>query len=159
MPMPPPPPLDEQLCYGVYAAGIAIQRAYKPLLDQLGLTYPQYLVLNLLWARDAQPVGRLADQLALESSTLTPLLKRLEVAGHVRRDRNPANERQVMVNLTASGRAMRHKAGCLAAALLEASGQSPEALNELNQKVQALRHGIYAAIGGWSAGPPEASND
>lgn len=154
----PPPPLDDQLCYAIYSAGIAIQRTYKPWLDALGLTYPQYLVLNLLWAEDGQLVGRLADGLALESSTLTPLLQRLEAAGLVNRTRDPANARQVIVALTDAGRAMRGKAGCLGAALLEASGQSPDALNDLNDKVRALRNDIYGAIGGWGTGaaPPKA---
>src|SRR5690606_39076894 len=102
-----PAPLDDQLCYAIYSAGMAIQRVYKPLLDQLGLTYPQYLVLNVLWRRDEQTVGVIAQQLALESSTLTPLLKRLEAAGLVRRTRNPQNERQVVIGLTDQGRAMR----------------------------------------------------
>src|SRR5688500_16172454 len=71
-----PPPLDGQLCYAVYSAGIAIQRIYKPLLDKMGLTYPQYLVLNVLWREDSQTVSGIAEKLALEPSTLTPLLKR-----------------------------------------------------------------------------------
>lgn len=154
-----PPPLDDQLCYAIYSAGIAIQRTYKPLLDALGLTYPQYLVLNLLWAEDGQLVGRLAEQLALESSTLTPLLQRLEAAGLVDRTRDPGNARQVIVALTAAGRALEHKAGCLGAALLEASGQSPDALNDLNQKVRALRNDIYGSIGGWGPGAPAPKAD
>lgn len=151
----PPVPLDDQLCYAIYSAGIAVQRAYKPLLDELGLTYPQYLVLNILWREDAQAVGRIADQLALESSTLTPLLKRLEAAGMVRRTRNPANERQVVVALTDAGRALRSNAGCLGDALLEASGQSPAALGDLNKDIRALRDAVYAHVGGWdlTAGP------
>ncbi len=76
-----PVPLEDQLCYSIYSANMAIQRAYKPLLDELGLTYPQYLVLNVLWRDDQQTVGVIADQLGLESSTLTPLLKRLEFGG------------------------------------------------------------------------------
>lgn len=145
-----PVPLEDQLCYAIYSAGIAIQRAYKPLLDELGLTYPQYLVLNILWREDGQPVGRIADQLALESSTLTPLLKRLEAAGLVERTRNPANERQVVVALTDAGRAIRNRAGCLGEALLEASGHSPGDLGTLNGDVRQLRDAIYGKIGGWS---------
>lgn len=145
----PPPPLDDQLCYAIYSAGIAIQRTYKPLLDGLGLTYPQYLVLNLLWGEDAQPVGRLADQLALESSTLTPMLKRLETAGMVRRARNPENERQVIITLTPAGRALHAKAGCLGAALLEASGHAHADLNDLNRRIRELRNDIYRGMGGW----------
>ncbi|KAB0459091.1 MULTISPECIES: MarR family winged helix-turn-helix transcriptional regulator [Agrobacterium tumefaciens complex] len=147
-----PPPLRDQLCYAIYTAGIAIQRAYKPLLDELGLTYPQYLVLNVLWAQDDQTVVSIADQLALDSSTLTPLLKRLEAAGLVRRTRNLSNERQVLVALTDQGRTLQHKAGCLSDTLLAASTQTPPQLAALNQDVRYLRDAIYSQIGGWK--PP-----
>ena len=146
-----PPPLHDQLCYAIYTAGIAIQRAYKPLLDELGLTYPQYLVLNVLWAKDEQTVVSIADQLALESSTLTPLLKRLEAAGLVRRTRNLSDERQVLVRLTDQGRALQHKAGCLSEGLLAASTQTPPELAALNRDVRYLRDAIYSQIGGWDA--------
>jgi DNA-binding MarR family transcriptional regulator len=145
-----PLPLDDQLCYAIYSAGMAIQRVYKPLLDELGLTYPQYLVLNVLWREDGQTVGGLADRLALESSTLTPLLKRLEAAGLVRRTRNPDNERQVVVALTAEGRAMQSRAGCLGESLLAASGHAPKDLGRLNREIRHLRDQIYSHIGGWS---------
>lgn len=144
-----PVPLEDQLCYAIYSAGIAIQRVYKPLLDKLGVTYPQYLVLNILWREDAQTVGGIAESLALESSTLTPLLKRLEAAGLVRRARNPDNERQVVVALTDAGRALRTRAGCLGDALLATSGQTPADLGELNSDVRRLRDTIYRQIGGW----------
>ncbi|TIQ19030.1 MAG: MarR family transcriptional regulator [Mesorhizobium sp.] len=146
-----PVPLDDQLCYAVYSAGIAIQRLYKPLLDALGLTYPQYLVLNVLWSGDQQTVGGIAERLALDSSTLTPVLKRLEAAGLVRRTRNPDNERQVVVALTDQGRAIRSRAGCLGDALLSASGQTPAHLGELNRNVRGLRDMIYSHVGGWSS--------
>jgi MarR family transcriptional regulator, organic hydroperoxide resistance regulator len=149
---PGPVPLDDQLCYAVYSAGMAIQRLYKPLLDRLGLTYPQYLVLNVLWAEDGQTVGGIAEQLALESSTLTPLLKRLEAAGLVGRSRNPANERQVLVSLTDKGRGMRPDAGCLGNALLTGSGQTAAELNALNQSMRQLRDALYGHIGAWSRG-------
>ena len=145
-----PVPLEDQLCYSIYSASMAIQRVYKPLLDELGLTYPQYLVLNVLWRDDQQRVGVIADQLGLESSTLTPLLKRLEAAGLVHRARNPENERQVLVELTEKGRALRTKAGCLGEALLEASGETAERLAALNADVRRLRDAIYASIGGWN---------
>jgi len=147
----PPLPLDEQLCYAIYSAGMAIQRVYKPLLDDLGLTYPQYLVLNVLWREDKQTVGGIADRLALESSTLTPLLKRLEAAGLVRRARNPANERQVVVALTDGGRQLRSRAGCLADALLSASGESSAHLNAITAEVRELRNAIYAHTGDWTS--------
>lgn len=145
-----PVPLEDQLCYSIYSASLAIQRVYKPLLDELGLTYPQYLVLNVLWRNDQQRVGVIADQLGLESSTLTPLLKRLEAAGLVHRARNPENERQVLVELTEKGSALRTKAGCLGEALLEASGETAERLAALNADVRRLRDAIYASIGGWN---------
>ena len=152
-----PVPLDDQLCFAVYSAGMAIQRAYKPLLDGLGLTYPQYLVLNVLWREDGRTVGGIAEQLVLESSTLTPLLKRLEAAGLVRRTRNPDNERQVMVELTGRGRDLRARAGCLGEALLAASGQSPAQLAELNRDIKRLRDAVYRHIGSsQSIAQPEA---
>lgn len=146
-----PVPLDDQLCFAVYSAGMAIQRLYKPLLDGLGLTYPQYLVLNALWAEDKQTVGSIARRLALESSTLTPLLKRLEEAGLVSRTRNPENERQVVVALTAEGKCIRPDTGCLNNALLAASGASPQALADLNRDVKHLRDAIYGQLGTWEA--------
>lgn len=142
-----PVPLDDQLCYAVYSAGMAIQRIYKPVLDELGVTYPQYLVLNVLWHQDEQRVSDIAANLALEPSTLTPLLKRLETAGFVRRRRNPQDERQVVIGLTGAGRALRNKAGCLGDALLGASGQSPNELAALNQQLRQLRDAIYAFSG------------
>jgi MarR family transcriptional regulator, organic hydroperoxide resistance regulator len=145
-----PLPLDDQLCYAIYSTGIAIQRIYKPLLDDLGLTYPQYLVLNVLWREDEQTVGGIAEKLALESSTLTPLLKRLEASGLVRRTRNPDNERQVVVAMTEEGRAMRSKAGCLGDALTAASLKTPEELAQLNRDVRDLRDTLYSQLGGWN---------
>ncbi|TIX94838.1 MAG: MarR family transcriptional regulator [Mesorhizobium sp.] len=145
-----PIPLDDQVCYSIYSAGMAIQRLYKPWLDQLGLTYPQYLVLNVLWREDEQTVGSIGEKLALEPSTLTPLLKRLEAAGLLRRTRNPANERQVVIALTDQGHDLRTRAGCLGDALLASSGHSSGELGELNQKVRQLRDAIYKEIGGWA---------
>lgn len=144
-----PLPLDDQLCYAIYSAGMAIQRVYKPLLDDLGLTYPQYLALNVLWREDKLTVGSIAERLVLESSTLTPLLKRLEAAGFLRRTRSPANERQVVVALTDKGRELRSRAGCLADALLSSSGQSPAHLNQINRDVRELRDAIYEHTGVW----------
>ena len=145
-----PIPLEDQLCYSIYSASMAIQRTYKPLLDELGLTYPQYLVLNVLWRDDQQTVGVIADQLGLESSTLTPMLKRLEAAGLVHRARNPENERQVLVELTEKGHALRTEAGCLGEALLAASGDTAQNLAALNADIRRLRDAIYANTGGWS---------
>ena len=144
-----PVPLEDQLCYSIYSANMAIQRAYKPLLDELALTYPQYLVLNVLWRQRRQSVGGIAERLGLESSTLTPLLKRLEEAGLLLRARNPENERQVVVELTEKGNALRSRAGCLNDALLAFSGETAQRLAVLNAHVRRLRDAIYENIGGW----------
>lgn len=143
--MPAALPLDSQLCFSLYATSMAINRVYKPLLDRLGLTYPQYLVLHTLWEQDGRQVGAIADRLALESSTVTPLVKRLEAAGFVSRTRNPEDERQVFVRLTACGRELREKCGVLAQALIERSGLSADQLAALNREVQVLRNALAAA--------------
>src|SRR5258705_5101758 len=98
--MPDSIPLEDQLCFSLYATTIAINRAYKPMLDSLGITYPQYLVLSTLWEEDKRTITAIADRLALEPSMITPLVKRLEAAGFVGRRRNPADQRQVHVRLT-----------------------------------------------------------
>ncbi|MCG2664286.1 MarR family winged helix-turn-helix transcriptional regulator [Brevundimonas sp.] len=141
-----PVPMEDQLCFTVYSTGMAIQRAYKPLLDDLGVTYPQYLVMNVLWREDGRTVGDIADELALEPSTMTPLLKRLEVAGLVRRARNPANERQVVITLTSEGQALRERAGCLGEALLDASGRTMPELSDLNIRLKSLRDAVYESL-------------
>src|ERR1700722_14328610 len=107
MDRPFPLPLDRQLGFSLYGAFMAVNRTYKPWLDKLGLTYPQYLVLSVLWEDDDQTIGGIAARLDLEPSTITPLVKRLEQAGHVVRQRNPLDERQVKVRLTDRGRATR----------------------------------------------------
>ncbi|WP_296172684.1 MarR family transcriptional regulator [uncultured Brevundimonas sp.] len=135
-------PLDNQLCFSIYSAAIAINRAYKPLLDQLGVTYPQYLVLSTLWEAGGQTIGGIADRLDLEPSTITPLVKRLEAAGLVQRQRNPADERQVIVDLTDQGRALQSRAGCLLDELLRRSGLSAQELTALNDQVRALKTAI-----------------
>ena len=137
-----PYPLDDQLCFALYSASMAISRAYKPMLDALGLTYPQYLVLHALWEQDGRTVGAIAERLGLESSTITPLVKRLESAGLVTRARNPDDERQVQVRLTPRGRKIRDECGCLGEELLARSGMTGEQLGKLNRKVQALRDAV-----------------
>lgn len=136
--MPAALPLDDQLCFSLYATSMAITRAYKPLLDQLGITYPQYLVLHTLWEQDGRTVGAIAERLSLESSTVTPLVKRLEVAGFVGRERNPEDERQVRVRLTERGTGMRDACGCLGEALFARAGMAGEQLAKLNRDVQGL---------------------
>jgi DNA-binding MarR family transcriptional regulator len=131
--------VGEFLCFAVYSASHAFNRVYKPLLDELGLTYPQYLVMVLLWEQDDQTVGSLGEKLFLESSTLTPLLKRLEALGQVKRTRDPVDERQVRVRLTDKGRAMREKAGEIPDCILEASGLEIDELRRLQSELVALR--------------------
>ncbi|MBJ6123319.1 MarR family winged helix-turn-helix transcriptional regulator [Sphingomonas mollis] len=150
IPLSGPLPLDEQLCFSLYAATIAINRAYKPVLDRLGITYPQFLVLQTLnEAGDEEGTGRsigaIAERLALEPSTITPLAKRLEAAGLVTRVRNPADERQVHVRLTETGKARWAETGCLAPLIVARSGMTPERLAALNAEVSALRRGLAAA--------------
>jgi len=134
--------LDDQLCFALYGASIAIQRAYKPLLDELGITYPQFLVLSSLWESDGQTVGAIARRLDLESSTITPLLKRLEHAGFVRRERQADDERQVVVRLTEQGHGMRDRSVCLPMRLFEAAGMTPARLIALVGEVTAFRDAV-----------------
>ena len=137
-------PLDRQLCFSIYGADLAINRAYKPLLDRLGLTYPQYLVLHVLWETDGLTISAIAERLALEPSTITPLVKRLEAAGFLGRLRNPQDERQVQVRLTDKGRDMREESACLGEALLKKTGLSVEELMQLNRQIQRLRDAVSA---------------
>jgi DNA-binding MarR family transcriptional regulator len=137
-----PVPLDAQLCFSLYATTIAINRAYKPMLDSLGITYPQYLVLSTLWEEDGRTIGGVAERLALEPSTITPLVKRLEQAGLVDRHRNPKDERQVRVRLTGKGRALRTDTACLTDTLLARSGLTVPEMIALNGQVRALREAL-----------------
>jgi MarR family transcriptional regulator, organic hydroperoxide resistance regulator len=135
-------PLDNQLCFSLYAASMAINRTYKPLLDELGITFPQYLVLHALWEQDGRTVGAIAERLALESSTVTPLVKRLEAASFVVRERNPGDERQVQVQLTDRGWGLREKCGCLTEEVIKRSGFGTRQLAALNREVQAFRDAL-----------------
>lgn len=138
--------LDEQLCFSVYTAGMAISRIYKPVLDELQLTYPQYLVLNVLWEQDKRTIGSIARRLELNSSTITPLVKRLENAGFVVRVRNMDDERQVLVSLTPKGLATEPEARCLGESLVESSGMKVTKLLDLNQKIKELREALARAM-------------
>ena len=131
--------LAEFLCFAIYSTSHAFNRVYKPLLDKLSLTYPQYLAMVVLWEQDDQTVGSLGDKLFLESSTLTPLLKRLEALGHIRRTRDSDDERQVRVSLTEKGRALRAKAREIPACILTASGLKIGELARLQTEIVALR--------------------
>jgi len=99
--------LSDFLCFAVYSANLAFGRAYRPILDKLDLTYTQYVTLVALWERDGQTVGELGEKLFLESNTLTPILKKLEAIGYVERRRDPSDERQVRISLTAKGKQLR----------------------------------------------------
>ena len=144
-------PLDDQFCFSLYAASMAVGRTYKPMLDALGLTYPQYLVLHALWEEDGRTIGAIAQRLALESSTITPLVKRLEAAGLVERARNPADERQVQVRLTRRGHDIRDRCACLGEELLARSGMSLDELAMLKSQVETFRGRLAEALPGRSA--------
>ena len=131
--------LDGQICFSLYATSMAVSRAYKPTLDRLGITYPQYLVLSALWENDGMTVGAIAERLALESSTVTPLVKRLEMAGMLRRQRSVEDERLVEVYLEAKGIALQADTMCLGEMLLERSGMTLPQIDALNAQIQALR--------------------
>jgi DNA-binding MarR family transcriptional regulator len=139
------PELSELLCFAVYSTAHAFNRVYKPLLDGLGLTYPQYLVMVQLWHEDGQTVGGLGARLFLESNTLTPLIKRLEALGLVTRLRDKADERQVRVSLTEAGRALRLKAEQVPGCILEASGLTLDGVERLTRDVTALRDRLMKA--------------
>jgi len=134
-----PWPLDEQLCFALYSANMAMRRTYKPMLDRLGLTYPQYLALLVLWEEDGRTIGAIAQRLGLESSTVTPLVKRLEAGGMLARERDPHDERQVRVRLTPAGQALRDQCGCLGEEVLARTGMSLDRLGGLRDDVQLLR--------------------
>src|SRR4030081_705628 len=127
--------LDNQLCFAVYSTAHAFNRVYKPLLDRLRLTYPQYLVMLVLWERDDVPVKDIGERLFLDSGTLTPLLKRLEAAGLIRRTRSADDERQVLIALTSQGQALREKAKAVPQGLLAASACSVTELVALKSEI------------------------
>ncbi|MFN7223278.1 MAG: MarR family winged helix-turn-helix transcriptional regulator [Paracoccaceae bacterium] len=131
--------LPDMICFALYSATHAMQHVYKPLLDDLGLTYPQYLVLTALWETDIQTVGALGRQVQLESNTLTPLLKRLEERGFVTRSRDGKDERQVNVSLTDAGQALKHRAAHIPECVLQKSGLSAEDLTHLRDQITTLR--------------------
>jgi MarR family transcriptional regulator, organic hydroperoxide resistance regulator len=139
--------LSNQLCFAVYSTAHAFNRVYKPLLDRLGLTYPQYLVMLALWERDGVPVKDIGERLFLDSGTLTPLLKRLEAAHLLKRTRSREDERQVMVALTSQGQALKEKARGVPPAILAASGCSIGELAALKKNLVALRDQLNAAVG------------
>ena len=136
---PPPIPLDLHLCYTLYSTSMVINRFYKPLLDKLGLTYPQYLVLCVLSENDGRSIRQIAQTLSLEASTITPLVKRLESAALVTRTRNPKDERQVFVHLTDQGIALKAEANCLPHELFKQSGMTEADMIALNDQLRDFR--------------------
>ena len=139
--------LDNQICFAVYSTAHAFNRVYKPLLDKLGLTYPQYLVMLVLWERDGVPVKDIGERLLLDSGTLTPLLKRLEAAELVRRTRSSEDERQVLIALTSRGHALKEKARAVPEGILAASNCSVGELLAMKNELVALRDRLNAALG------------
>ena len=138
--------LDGFVCFSVYAVGHALNRLYKPLLDPLGLTYPQYLAMVVLWGEDRLTVGEICERLFLESSTVTPLLKRMEAAGLITRMRDEDDERQVRIHLTRRGAALRRSAREIPHCILDATGRSGASLHRLAADLAALRRAIEQRI-------------
>lgn len=139
--------LGNQLCFAIYSTAHAFNRVYKPLLERLGLTYPQYLVMLVLWEHDGVPVKEIGEKLFLDSGTLTPLLKRLEAAHLIKRTRSSEDERQVLVALTPHGQALREKAKSVPAAILSASGCTVGELSSLRKRLVELREQLDAVAG------------
>lgn len=139
--------LDRQLCFALYSTSLAMTRHYRPLLEALGLTYPQYLVMLALWESDGQVVSQLGTRLFLDSGTLTPLLKRLESLGLIERRRDLADERRVVVSLTPAGHALRRDALGVPVALAAGSGCTLEEIDELTAMLGQLRAALLAGPG------------
>ena len=138
--------LDNQICFAIYSTAHAFNRVYKPLLDRLGLTYPQYLVMLVLWERDGVPVKDIGERLFLDSGTLTPLLKRLEAAQLIKRTRNTADERQVLIALTPQGQALKEKARTVPQSILAASACSIAELSAMKNDLVALRERLNEVL-------------
>ena len=131
--------LDNQLCFALYSTSLAMTKVYKPLLEELGLTYPQYLAMLVLWERDGLMVSELGERLYLDSGTLTPLLKRLEASGYISRIRDAKDERRVNITLTSSGRKLKTRAAKIPGCILSASQCALPELVALTNEVQGLR--------------------
>ena len=138
--------LDNQLCFALHSASLAMTKVYKPHLDKLGVTYPQYLVLLVLWERDGATVSDLGERLYLDSGTLTPLLKRLEAQGLVDRSRDPQDERRVVIRLTAAARALKAQAAGIPACILGATGCDVQELVRLVGEIKTLRDRLAGAM-------------
>lgn len=139
------PRLDDQLCFALYNASRAMTQAYAPLLDELEITYPQYLVLMVLWEMDGARVSAIGDRLALDSATLTPLLKRLEARGVIERRRSSEDERVVEVFLTIEGKRLRVKGKHVQSCIFECAGLSVKQLVDLRTQLVALTDHLRAS--------------
>jgi DNA-binding MarR family transcriptional regulator len=137
--------LRKQVCFALYAASRALTALYRPVLDRLGLTYPQYLVMLVLWERGDTSVKALGTSLELDSGTLSPLLKRLEAAGLVRRARDPRDERSVLISLTAAGDALREQATGIPRAIAEATGVPADKLADLRDTLRSIATAAHRA--------------
>jgi MarR family transcriptional regulator, organic hydroperoxide resistance regulator len=140
------PLLDQQLCFAIYSTSLAMSKVYRPLLDKLGVTYPQYLVLMALWNRDQVTVSEIGHQVFLDSATLTPLLKRMETAGLLQRARSAQDERQVIVSLTPAGREMQKEAKNIMSSVLCATQCSMEEAVALKDRLVALRNNLEKSM-------------
>ena len=138
--------LDHQLCFKLYAASRAVTRAYKPMLDQLGLTYPQYLAMLVLWEEDGLTVGEVSARLLTDPGSLTPLLKRLEAEGMLSRVRSHEDQRVVHLRLTEQGKALQEKAKTIPQCILAASGLSLEQLQDIQKNLLLLRRNLHASL-------------
>jgi len=138
---PATPKLSEFLCFAIYST---IGKAYKPILEELGLTYTQYITIIALWEEGSLTVGQLGEKLFLESNTLTPILKKLEAMGYLERHRDPSDERQVRVSLTKSGRRVREKG--LGMNLVEATGLKPDEFAKMQKAIVTLRGNLIDSI-------------
>jgi len=138
-------PLGDFMCFSIYSANLAYSRVYRPVLEQLGVTYPQYIAIVALWEQDDQTIKGLAEKLFLEPSTLTPMLQRLEAMGYVIRTRDPEDERSVRVRLTDAGCDLRERALGFRDGLVKASGLTPEEFGALQKAVARLRDNLQAA--------------
>ncbi len=134
--------LADFMCFSIYSANLAYSRVYKPVLEQLGVTYPQYITIIALWEEDPQTVKSLSEKLFLEPSTMTPMLKRLEAMGYVKRARDREDERSVHVSLTGAGRRLREKGLDFREATVKASGLSPEEFPSLQKAIARLRDNL-----------------
>lgn len=137
--------LDRQLCFALYSASLAMTKAYKPLLAELGLTYPQYLVMLALWQHGTQRVGELGERLGLDSGTLTPLAKRLQTLGLIERERSAVDERQVEISLTAAGKQLRVRAEPIPMCVLQLTGCQLPQLESLTRELKDLRYQLASA--------------